>query len=155
MGFDVDLAQALARAMRVQLDIKVMPFGDLMTALAELLNLITMASQRGQAWEGRIILYVGGNSNADAWLSKDGTPRRYMPQGTWHYQRTCPTCGGEGRCSPGAAAAAILAADPELEGFLHPRIHRITINTEVGTSVDPDRLVDAFTRAIDAAKEGP
>ena len=33
MGFDVDLAQALARAMRVQLDIKVMPFGDLMTAL--------------------------------------------------------------------------------------------------------------------------
>jgi len=93
--------------------------------------------------------------DADAWLSKDGTPRRYMPQGTWHYQRTCPTCGGEGRCSPGAAAAAILAADPELEGFLHPRIHRITINTEVGTSVDPDRLVDAFTRAIDAAKEGP
>lgn len=33
MGYDVDLAQALARAMRVQLDIKTMPFGELMTAL--------------------------------------------------------------------------------------------------------------------------
>ncbi len=33
MGYDVDLARALARAMRVQLEIKVMPFGELMTAL--------------------------------------------------------------------------------------------------------------------------
>lgn len=33
MGFDVDLARGLARAMRVQLDIKVLPFGDLLTAL--------------------------------------------------------------------------------------------------------------------------
>ena len=33
MGFDVDLAQALAAAMNVQLDIKVMPFGELMSAL--------------------------------------------------------------------------------------------------------------------------
>ncbi|TGD75773.1 transporter substrate-binding domain-containing protein [Mangrovimicrobium sediminis] len=33
MGYDVDLAQALAAAMRVQLDIKVMPFGDLLPAL--------------------------------------------------------------------------------------------------------------------------
>ena len=33
MGFDVDLAQALAAAMNVQLEIKQMPFGDLMTAL--------------------------------------------------------------------------------------------------------------------------
>ena len=35
MGFDVDLAKALATAMKVQLDIKVMPFGQLMTALEE------------------------------------------------------------------------------------------------------------------------
>ena len=35
MGFDVDLAKALAAAMRVQLDIKTMPFGQLMTALEE------------------------------------------------------------------------------------------------------------------------
>jgi polar amino acid transport system substrate-binding protein len=33
MGFDVDLARALANAMRVQLDVKVIPFGDLLTAL--------------------------------------------------------------------------------------------------------------------------
>lgn len=33
MGYDVDLARALAAAMKVQLDIKVMPFGDLMKAL--------------------------------------------------------------------------------------------------------------------------
>mgnify|MGYP001828921954 CR=1 FL=1 len=33
MGFDVDLARAMAAAMRVKLEIKVMPFGDLMEAL--------------------------------------------------------------------------------------------------------------------------
>lgn len=33
MGFDVDLAKALASAMQVKLDIKVMPFGDLLEAL--------------------------------------------------------------------------------------------------------------------------
>lgn len=33
MGYDVDLARALASAMRVQLDIKVMPFGNLTRAL--------------------------------------------------------------------------------------------------------------------------
>ena len=33
MGFDVDLARALAAAMKVKLEIKVMPFGDLMGAL--------------------------------------------------------------------------------------------------------------------------
>ncbi len=33
MGFDVDLAKALAMAMKVKLDIKPMPFGELMTAL--------------------------------------------------------------------------------------------------------------------------
>ncbi len=33
MGFDVDLARALAAAMKVKLDIKVLPFGDLMGAL--------------------------------------------------------------------------------------------------------------------------
>lgn len=33
MGLDVDLAKALAAAMKVQLDIKTMPFGDLMDAL--------------------------------------------------------------------------------------------------------------------------
>ncbi|WP_116368048.1 transporter substrate-binding domain-containing protein [Parahaliea mediterranea] len=33
MGFDVDLAKALANAMRVKLEIKVMPFGDLMSSL--------------------------------------------------------------------------------------------------------------------------
>jgi polar amino acid transport system substrate-binding protein len=33
MGFDVDLAQALAAAMNVELEIKQMPFGDLITAL--------------------------------------------------------------------------------------------------------------------------
>ena len=33
MGFDVDLAMALAVAMQVKLDIRVMPFGDLMDAL--------------------------------------------------------------------------------------------------------------------------
>ncbi len=33
MGFDVDLARALALAMRVKLEIKPMPFGELMTAL--------------------------------------------------------------------------------------------------------------------------
>ena len=35
MGFDVDLAKAMAAAMKVQLDIKVMPFGELMTALQD------------------------------------------------------------------------------------------------------------------------
>ncbi len=35
MGLDVDLAQALALAMNVKLDIKTMPFGELMTALEE------------------------------------------------------------------------------------------------------------------------
>ena len=35
MGMDVDLAKALAAAMRVQLEIKKMPFGELMTALEE------------------------------------------------------------------------------------------------------------------------
>lgn len=35
MGFDVDLAKALALAMRVKLEIKTMPFGELMTALEE------------------------------------------------------------------------------------------------------------------------
>jgi ABC-type amino acid transport substrate-binding protein len=35
MGLDVDLARALASAMRVQLEIKRMPFGELMTALEE------------------------------------------------------------------------------------------------------------------------
>lgn len=35
MGFDVDLAKAMAAAMKVQLDIKVMPFGELMTALED------------------------------------------------------------------------------------------------------------------------
>ena len=35
MGFDVDLAKALANAMHVKLEIKVMPFGDLMQALEE------------------------------------------------------------------------------------------------------------------------
>ena len=33
MGFDVDLAKAMAAAMRVELEIKTMPFGELMTAL--------------------------------------------------------------------------------------------------------------------------
>lgn len=33
MGFDVDLAKALAAAMKVKLELKAMPFGDLMTAL--------------------------------------------------------------------------------------------------------------------------
>tara|TARA_R110000823_G_scaffold119998_20_gene244579 strand:+ start:15974 stop:16744 length:771 start_codon:yes stop_codon:yes gene_type:complete len=33
MGFDVDLARALAAAMQVKLEIKTMPFGDLMSAL--------------------------------------------------------------------------------------------------------------------------
>ena len=35
MGFDVDLARAMASVMRVQLDIQVMPFGDLLNALDE------------------------------------------------------------------------------------------------------------------------
>jgi polar amino acid transport system substrate-binding protein len=35
MGFDVDLARALATAMKVKLEIKAMPFGELMTALEE------------------------------------------------------------------------------------------------------------------------
>jgi len=35
MGFDVDLAKAMAVAMKVKLDIKVMPFGELLTALEE------------------------------------------------------------------------------------------------------------------------
>lgn len=35
MGFDVDLARAMANAMRVKLEIKVMPFGELMEALEE------------------------------------------------------------------------------------------------------------------------
>jgi len=35
MGMDVDLARAMAAAMRVQLEIKKIPFGDLMTALDE------------------------------------------------------------------------------------------------------------------------
>ena len=35
MGFDVDLAKALATAMKVKLEIKAMPFGELMTALEE------------------------------------------------------------------------------------------------------------------------
>ncbi|MBN7797032.1 transporter substrate-binding domain-containing protein [Parahaliea mediterranea] len=35
MGFDVDLAKALANAMRVKLEIKVMPFAELMTALED------------------------------------------------------------------------------------------------------------------------
>ena len=35
MGFDVDLASALANAMGVQLDIKAMPFGELMSALED------------------------------------------------------------------------------------------------------------------------
>ena len=35
MGFDVDLAKALAVAMKVKLEIKAMPFGELMTALEE------------------------------------------------------------------------------------------------------------------------
>jgi ABC-type amino acid transport substrate-binding protein len=35
MGFDVDLARALAAAMKVKLEIKAMPFGELMTALEE------------------------------------------------------------------------------------------------------------------------
>ncbi len=35
MGFDVDLARAMASAMRVQLDIQVMPFGDLLKALED------------------------------------------------------------------------------------------------------------------------
>lgn len=33
MGYDVDLARAMATAMRVQLEIKVLPFGDLLQAL--------------------------------------------------------------------------------------------------------------------------
>lgn len=33
MGYDVDLARAMANAMRVQLDIKVLPFGELISAL--------------------------------------------------------------------------------------------------------------------------
>jgi polar amino acid transport system substrate-binding protein len=35
MGFDVDLARALAAAMKVKLELKAMPFGELMTALEE------------------------------------------------------------------------------------------------------------------------
>jgi ABC-type amino acid transport substrate-binding protein len=35
MGFDVDLAKALAAAMKVKLEIKAMPFGELMSALEE------------------------------------------------------------------------------------------------------------------------
>jgi polar amino acid transport system substrate-binding protein len=35
MGFDVDLARAMAVAMNVKLEIKTMPFGELMTALEE------------------------------------------------------------------------------------------------------------------------
>jgi len=35
MGFDVDLAKALAAAMKVKLEIKAMPFGELMTALED------------------------------------------------------------------------------------------------------------------------
>ena len=35
MGFDVDLAKALAMAMDVKLEIKRMPFGELMAALEE------------------------------------------------------------------------------------------------------------------------
>lgn len=35
IGFDVDLARALASAMNVKLEISAMPFGELMTALAE------------------------------------------------------------------------------------------------------------------------
>jgi ABC-type amino acid transport substrate-binding protein len=33
MGFDVDLARGMAKAMRVELDIKVLPFGNLLAAL--------------------------------------------------------------------------------------------------------------------------
>ncbi|KZX56134.1 ABC transporter substrate-binding protein [Halioglobus sp. HI00S01] len=33
MGFDIDLAKGLAKAMRVELDIKVLPFGELLDAL--------------------------------------------------------------------------------------------------------------------------
>ncbi len=35
MGYDVDLAKAMAAAMRVQLDIKIIPFGDMLDALEE------------------------------------------------------------------------------------------------------------------------
>ncbi len=35
MGYDVDLARALAQAMKVKLEIKVMPFGELMSALKD------------------------------------------------------------------------------------------------------------------------
>jgi len=35
MGYDVDLARALAGAMKVQLEIKIMPFGELMNALED------------------------------------------------------------------------------------------------------------------------
>lgn len=35
MGFDVDLARAMASAMRVQLDLQVLPFGDLLDALEQ------------------------------------------------------------------------------------------------------------------------
>lgn len=35
MGYDVDLARALAAAMKVQLEIKIMPFGELMNALQD------------------------------------------------------------------------------------------------------------------------
>ena len=46
MGFDVDLARALAAAMRVKLDIQAMPFGELMTALEE--NKIDMIISGGE-----------------------------------------------------------------------------------------------------------
>ena len=49
---------------------------ELMIALAELLNLVTMAAARGGAWASRIILYVGDNSNVNCWLGNRKSSNR-------------------------------------------------------------------------------
>ena len=61
MGFDVDLAKAMAAAMRVELEIKTMPFGELMTALEK--DEIQIVVQVNGKLRGRVSVSAGADSS--------------------------------------------------------------------------------------------
>ena len=49
---------------------------DLIIALRELLVIIALAAAAGERWIGKLVLYIGDNSNVDGWLGKRQSSNR-------------------------------------------------------------------------------
>ena len=50
---------------------------DVTIAVAELLGFVTFAAARSRDWAGKVIFYVGDNTNTIGWLLKEGAKCRY------------------------------------------------------------------------------